>query len=1078
MKTFFALILIEVLSPKIFAQDPRLIDSLQQIIDVAKTDTIKVQSLNALAWAIKAIKPDTAIKHAQHALNICQTNLQNNLPPISDSTTFNAFRKAKGRAYLSIGTANFYKGSYGDALTNDSLAENVFREINDKKNLANTLMNIGNVWGAKNDQKKNLQLQLDAKKIREEINDKKGLSLSYTNIGTIYLNRSEYAAALEYDKKALALSKELNDQYGMAYAYQNTGLAFQSLGKSDSAYISFRQAVAQFESLKDRNGIFETNKKLASFFSSIGSLDSSIAYYEKTIAFANETGNKIEQAGNYNNIGLVYNKMGNYSRGLSYFIDASQIYEAANDSFGIATCLLDFGMIDYYQGKYESGISKLQKAYSIYEKLDNKNGMVYCLSNIGLDYSKLSKYKESLDYLSRALQIHRDKGNRSMEGSTLISMGMSYSGVGADSSAIKCYKEALEIQEDIGDKGRAAISSSNLGIVLNRQKKFDESIPYLTKALALARETFSMEWIKETSLELSEAMAGIDNYKDAYENYRTFHLYSDSIINEVNGKQMAELQTKFETEKKDKEITLLNKENNIQSLTLKEQQSKLREEKLISEQRKNQIELLNQSQEIEALILNKKENELHEQKLQTETKSKEVEILNKDKEISNAQLSIQKTIRNYSLAALGLAVVIALLLFNQYRVTQKSKQLLEEKNKIIGKEKLFAEEMRERAEESERFKARFLANMSHEIRTPMNAVMGMTNLLLKTKLEQQQYKYLDAVQKSSRNLLVIINDILDLSKIEAGKMELEKIDFRLSEALDTVYNTLRFKAEEKGLNFVVDIDSSITPVLIGDPVRLNQILINLTGNAIKFTEKGNIKIHAQLELANHLEQKIIFTVSDTGIGIPENKINTVFEGFQQADKSTFRKFGGTGLGLNISKQLTEMSGGVITVQSKLGVGTTFFVNIPFGIGSEKAIEEKSKPIDQSIISRLGRLKILLAEDNEFNQIVAVDTLKMVIPGITVDVANNGKEAIEMIRHNKYDLVLMDVNMPEMNGLEATQSIRKDFPSPINKLKIIAMTASITKNEIDLCYQSGMDDYVPKPFEQDELIEKIAKLTPQ
>jgi signal transduction histidine kinase len=421
-----------------------------------------------------------------------------------------------------------------------------------------------------------------------------------------------------------------------------------------------------------------------------------------------------------------------------------------------------------------------------------------------------------------------------------------------------------------------------------------------------------------------------------------------------------------------------------------------------------------------------------------------------------------------------------------------------ERIKDIQKEKEIADQQRKRAEESEKFKQQFLANMSHEIRTPMNSIVGLSNLLINSPLNDNQKKYLNVIRKSSDNLLVIINDILDLSKIQAGKMEFEAIPFMVSDVLETVYHTLRFKAEDKNLDFNYALEDSVPKVLIGDPVRLNQVLINIIGNAIKFTEKGFVKFTVEVEEytnqivpkkdkvkkklddgKNKMEDEnqtylLKFSVTDSGIGMNEAQQKKVFESFSQASSDTTRKYGGTGLGLTISKQLVESQGGTINLTSEPGKGTTFFFTLNFPLGSIEEIEKKEIGNNEDFAKHLSGLKVLLVEDNPFNQMVAEDTIKEMIPDIIIEIAENGLEALDMISKNDYDIVLMDINMPEMDGYDATKNIRL-MPPPKNKIPIIAMTASVTKEEIDKCFSAGMDEYVPKPFQPQDLLAKMKGL---
>ena len=370
---------------------------------------------------------------------------------------------------------------------------------------------------------------------------------------------------------------------------------------------------------------------------------------------------------------------------------------------------------------------------------------------------------------------------------------------------------------------------------------------------------------------------------------------------------------------------------------------------------------------------------------------------------------------------------------------------------------------------TQQFRDQFLANMSHEIRTPMNAIVGLTNLLVQSPLNKQQEKYLQVIKKSGDNLIVIINDILDLSKIEAGKMELEMVPFTLHQTLENIKTILEIKAIEKGIALKLDIQENVPEFVVGDETRLTQILINLTGNAIKFTDSGAVTIAAKLENTSGRMAKIHFSVEDSGIGIPEDKLVKIFESFGQASADTTRKYGGTGLGLSISKQLVELYDGKLQVKSTVGKGSTFYFSIPLEISEAPKIELPEAP---SSDSKLSQLQILLVEDNLFNQMVAQDTLEVLFPGCKVDLAENGKTAIALASSNMYNIILMDIRLPDIDGFEITKFIRKELDHPKNSVPICAMTASVSKERIDECMNAGMNDYMYKPFTQEELKQKV------
>ncbi|MEW6594083.1 MAG: ATP-binding protein [Thermodesulfobacteriota bacterium] len=420
--------------------------------------------------------------------------------------------------------------------------------------------------------------------------------------------------------------------------------------------------------------------------------------------------------------------------------------------------------------------------------------------------------------------------------------------------------------------------------------------------------------------------------------------------------------------------------------------------------------------------------------------------------------------------------------YRQYRLNQeKDKEYAKRLESEISRQTAELREANARLEEISRLKSDFLANMSHELRTPMNAIIGFTELLAETKLDGEQAEYAHTIRQSALSLLSLINDILDLAKIEAGKLDLEVLPYDLAEVVQNVAAMFRIPAREKGVEVSFCLDKRVPPRVFGDSNRLRQILVNLTGNAMKFTEKGrvDILIHAVQET----DQGVLaaFAVRDTGIGIPEARRQAIFEKFTQADGSTTRKYGGTGLGLAICQQLVALMGGEISVESELGKGSTFQFTIPLIAVREPAkaaVPEKCGP-PKVDAAALAAARILLVEDNAVNQKLA--SIIITRQGFQLGVAADGVEALEQLKNQEFDLVLMDVQMPNMDGHTATRKIREIEADPERRreyvslrqrttpLRIIGLTAHARKEDEVACYESGMDGFLTKPIVKDKLI---------
>jgi signal transduction histidine kinase/CheY-like chemotaxis protein/HPt (histidine-containing phosphotransfer) domain-containing protein len=399
------------------------------------------------------------------------------------------------------------------------------------------------------------------------------------------------------------------------------------------------------------------------------------------------------------------------------------------------------------------------------------------------------------------------------------------------------------------------------------------------------------------------------------------------------------------------------------------------------------------------------------------------------------------------------------------QITHFLKQAIEDR-KSVERDLVNARSVAEASLEARKL---FLANISHEIRTPMNAILGIAALLKESDLSQTQSDYVKAIQTSANGLMVIINDVLDVSKIESGKFTLEKIPFNLKDLIQPIIRGMGTRASEKGIDLDLHLDPAAGPALIGDPTRIGQVLANLVSNAIKFTATGSVELRVEMQFEVNNLQQVLFEVEDTGIGIESEKLDTIFEQFEQADISITRKYGGTGLGLSISKSLVELMGGKLQVRSKPGVGSTFSFSLTL---LKTELQEAVQSVSVFASYDLKGITVLLVEDNELNRFLAITLLQKW--NAVVEVATNGEEALDIISGSLPDIVLMDLQMPVMDGFATTDKIRTTYNL---SLPIIALTANALESERIKCMEAGMNDCVSKPYQAKELFDAIARQLP-
>lgn len=674
----------------------------------------------------------------------------------------------------------------------------------------------------------------------------------------------------------------------------------------------------------------------------------------------------------------------------------------------------------------------------------------------------LTELSKTLDGEVKVLRANEAKNDRTAVAHSLGSVGNVFLALA------RKLGEAEEETEQV-----AAAKKANL----------NKSIDFLNRSVTVAEEVGDIDQLRTSYKNLSAAQKMAGNVKGAMASYKKMlalkkTIFTSKKTGEIEKKQIEYMSKRREDsirrvsddkareqarmlaikqnqlDSANKTITTKEEEKSSVSQALKRTQADLSMTRLSAQEKEKQLALAEQERDLQTTNARLSESKLALQQSELQLEKNKQLLLQDELEMKERKLGLQRT---YIYLSLGGVLVLAIFLF------------------FIVRERKKAIQQKLRAERSEKFKQDFIANISHEIRTPMNAINGMTSLLLQKNPRQEQESYLQAINKSADILLHVINDVLDLSKIEAGKLEMEKIDFSLADTVQQVKDTLAYRAEDKGLQLITRIDDSLNDVVVGDPYRLNQVLINLGGNALKFTEKGGVHIDLDLVKKEGDTISIKYSISDTGIGIPADKVGKLFANFSQVNSSDTRKYGGTGLGLAISKHLVELQGGAIGVESVLGSGTTFSFVLTYPVGSRERLNARVAAEQNADGTILNGLRILIADDNEYNRLVVDETLHLMAK-LTTEQVVNGQEAIDMLKKQDFDLILMDVQMPVMNGIDATIHIRKELAPPKNKIPIIALTASVLRADLDLCFGSGMTAYVPKPFKAWQLINTIAEVT--
>jgi len=776
-------------------------------------------------------------------------------------------------------------------------------------------------------------------------------------------------------------------------------------------------------------------------------------------------------------IASIYNEEGNPAA-QKYVLEAHELSKKLKYDKGLGQTYFMLAQSKEGKASFDSLDFLYKEAISAFSKAGLEDKEAYARNSLGIVYERVGRYKKALELYYSSLIIFRRLEDKKGIANEINNIGLIYQLQKQYKNAIKFFEEAMKLGQELRNETILANAFNNLAICYQEQKNMELARTYFLKVLAIDIKQGEPDNISSSYNNLGV----VESENGQLEKAKTF-FQKAIFIKEANGKvsglgnTYGNMATVYRKQKiYDSAFYFLNKaylaaKKESANETLVEVYL---EYSLLAEAKKNYPEAVSWMKKYAAL---KDSLSIAESAVQLKAFEENFEQLIQTKELDQTNSEKERKYLRYGLFILiAISVLAALvsMIFHTRKIKainktlQQNQKKIEVQNKILQVKNIEVMQAKEAAEEAANLKTQFISTISHEIRTPLNAIIGVTNLLHQSNPSQEQLENLNILKISSDNLLGLVNNILDFSKLESGKIQLENIEFNLKALVQDVRDLFSVKAAEKNIQLLIAFDDKIPNVLKGDPLRINQLLINLVGNAIKFTESGYVKMEVSLQLSTINHALVYFSVADTGIGIHQNKQKQIFDSFTQADANTTRKYGGTGLGLSICKRILETLHSRLQLESTIGVGSTFYFTINFEVSRNASFGKSAKTA--SFEDSIEGKRILIVEDNMMNIMVLRQFLERW--GVKAEIAMNGREAIDRMKEAHFDAVLMDIHMPEMDGIEATIEIRKLPEERKRNVPIIALTAENEMQFRQRVYEVGMNDYIFKPFNPEDLKERL------